>query len=334
MTTTNMKKYLTDVLGREQVLFTLNSIKNDINQRMHNIIHSPKSISAPHPPNVPATHKGSVKHEGSYALFIIGILVIFICIFAGLFNSVFWGIGLVVFIAIILFDDAYERKVIAERKERYSHDYNNYEAEKRRIENENERLKEEQAAELMSLRTIQADVELHINKTQSTLEALYALDILFGKYRYFVAVASICEYFQSGRCDSLEGHEGAYNLYENELRQNIIIGQLSKVIKELQQIRNAQYLLYEAINASNQIQQNIAIELNNINRNSIKANQSIINRLDDIKGSVDNSAKSSAMVEYFTKETANNSRLMVEINRGDYGLLFDKKGNVVYTSRQ
>ena len=334
METINLKKYLSDVLGREQALFTLNRIKDDISQRMNAIITAPKSLNAPEPPCAPAMDFGSVSYESRNTQSSILAIGMVICIVAGFFADVFWGIGVVVIIVGIVEDFIYKNNVISERKERYNNDYAHYISEKKRIEKENERLKIEQAATLESLRIKHTDVELHIKETQSTLETLYALDVIFGKYRYFVAVASICEYFQSGRCDSLEGHEGAYNLYENELRQNIIIGQLSEVIRELQQIRNAQYLIYEAVNESNRILQNISSELNSINQNIITSSQNVVNRLGELKDSVDSSAKSSSMTAYFAKESANNSRLLVEINRGDYGLLFDKKGNVVYSRSQ
>ena len=46
--------------------------------------------------------------------------------------------------------------------------------------------------------------------------------------------------------------DGAYNLYENELRQNIIIEKLDVIINSLEQIKANQYLLYEAIQEANQ----------------------------------------------------------------------------------
>ena len=37
------------------------------------------------------------------------------------------------------------------------------------------------------------------------------------------AMCTMYEYFVTGRCDKLSGADGAYNLYETEVRQNIII---------------------------------------------------------------------------------------------------------------
>ena len=61
------------------------------------------------------------------------------------------------------------------------------------------------------------------------------------------------EYLQSGRCSELTGHEGAYNLYESESRQNRIISDLGRALSLLEQIRDSQAELYDAIQESNYV---------------------------------------------------------------------------------
>ena len=90
------------------------------------------------------------------------------------------------------------------------------------------------------------------NQLQTTLNKLYDLDIIYSKYRNFVAISTIYEYLASGRCHRLDGPDGAYNLYEIELRQNIIIGQLSSIGENLNQIKNNQFTLYNEIVSANQ----------------------------------------------------------------------------------
>lgn len=103
-----------------------------------------------------------------------------------------------------------------------------------------------------------------LSSLQKALDALYAEDIIFPKYRNLVAITAINEYLLSGRCYSLEGPDGAYNLYEMELRQNIVIGQLSNIISNLEQIRSNQYSLYEQLTRSNALVENIMHELRDI----------------------------------------------------------------------
>lgn len=101
-----------------------------------------------------------------------------------------------------------------------------------------------------------------VKKTlQTSLSKLYSQNIIYAKYHSLVAIATIYEYFDSGRCTELEGANGAYNMYEGELRSNIIICSLSQIISDLGQIKNRQYALYEQICRSNE---NVTHLLNNI----------------------------------------------------------------------
>ena len=83
------------------------------------------------------------------------------------------------------------------------------------------------------------------------LSRVYNIGVLFPKYHNINAVCSIYEYFVSGRCSQLTGHEGAYNLYESEIRANLIIEKLDDRILSLERIKGNQYMLYSAINEGN-----------------------------------------------------------------------------------
>lgn len=98
---------------------------------------------------------------------------------------------------------------------------------------------------------------------KSALEQLYSADVIYPKYRNLVAVTMIYEYLASGRCSELEGPNGAYNLYEMELRQNIIIGQLSSILERLEQIRGNQFTLYNELEKSNQESARLLSDISN-----------------------------------------------------------------------
>lgn len=80
---------------------------------------------------------------------------------------------------------------------------------------------------------------------------LYACGVIFEKYRNYVAVAMFCEYLKSGRCEKLEGPTGAYNLYESEIRANIVVNNLNKIVDSLEKIQENQYLIYSGISRMN-----------------------------------------------------------------------------------
>ena len=61
--------------------------------------------------------------------------------------------------------------------------------------------------------------------TEQELMKYYNLNIIYNspKYRNMIAVTSFCEYIESGKCSRLDGHEGAYNIYDIESRLDKII---------------------------------------------------------------------------------------------------------------
>ena len=143
-------------------------------------------------------------------------------------------------------------------------------------------------------------VDTEIAEAEETLKnlikgknELYSLNIVFGKYRDFVALSSIYEYLISGRCSSLEGPNGAYNLYESEIRANQIISQLSDILKSLEQIKKNQYMVYSVLKS-------IDFELAALNSTATKA----LNAVELIGANTSSIAQNSAVIAYNTEQTA------------------------------
>lgn len=135
-------------------------------------------------------------------------------------------------------------------------------------------------------------------KTESerALDKLYALDVIYPKYRSLPALTSIYEYLVIGRCNSLTGPDGAYNLYENEIRANAIIWQLSVVIKQLEQIKQNQYALYQQV-------KEIQSRTNAIER-----------ELQQIKGYAVEIASLTALNTFYAATTERNTRITMWCN--------------------
>lgn len=105
-----------------------------------------------------------------------------------------------------------------------------------------------------------ADKKDAINSTTATgndivekKNKLYSLGIIYEKYRNLVAVSQFLDYLESGRCTKLTGPDGAYNLFESEMRQNIIIASLENINNNLGTIMDNQYMLYNALQENNRI---------------------------------------------------------------------------------
>lgn len=87
-------------------------------------------------------------------------------------------------------------------------------------------------------------------KTKAVLNKFYSTNIIYPKYRSLPAIASLFEYMLSERCYGLTGHEGAYNLYENELRLGHIISTLDSISSDIKEIKQNQRMLYDVVSES------------------------------------------------------------------------------------
>lgn len=141
-------------------------------------------------------------------------------------------------------------------------------------------------------KTLQTDIPREIavseekyRQTREVLKKYYDMGFIYPKYRGLVPICTLYEYLESGRCFSLLGHEGAYNLYESELRLNVIIGKLDDVLDRLDDINTSQRLLAQEIRRSNA-------------------------QLNRIIGTLDNIEKNTALTQYYSSVTASNTTFM------------------------
>lgn len=150
-----------------------------------------------------------------------------------------------------------------------------------------------QIAVLKNLKDEIAQAEELLVKLYQTKQQVQDSGVIFEKYNDFVAIASFYEYLCSGRCTSLEGPHGAYNLYESEIRMNAIVSQLGDVLKSLNQIQRNQFVIYTAINEATN-------ELAALN----KAARKINDRLTSMEGELSSINKNTAITAFYTKKNA------------------------------
>lgn len=118
------------------------------------------------------------------------------------------------------------------------------------LEDDAKRVSQEQIKQA-ALRADLNNLQSALTKTKNCLKQLYGKGVLYSKYRNYACVCSLYEYFDSGRCTRLEGHEGAYNILESEMRLNRIITQTNQILSKLDEIKENQELLYDSIQESN-----------------------------------------------------------------------------------
>lgn len=88
--------------------------------------------------------------------------------------------------------------------------------------------------------------------SRQLLTQMYANNMIYPKYRNLPAISSFLDYFSSGRCSSLTGPYGAYNLYENEARLDGIITRLDNISTQLNRIQFNQQMLFYAVRDCNE----------------------------------------------------------------------------------
>lgn len=143
---------------------------------------------------------------------------------------------------------------------------------------------------------IEKDIKLQLK--------LYSYNIIYGKYRNYVAIASFVDYFSSGRISSLEGTDGAYNLYEQESRADIVISKLDDIINSLEKIKENQYYIYNELN-------NINNSLALINSQLLVNNILQVVQISELSEIIDNTneiAYNTNVTSYYAKKIANHTK--------------------------
>lgn len=233
---------LYDLIQVEEIVYTQNAVLKKLRNKINSLGIKRKYTK----PSLPEYNESDIKREKrQYRLkFISGILL---CSTAIIFGRVLLPIlgGYLIYRAVET--KRSNESIRASTLERYEQMLESY---TQNIAEQNKRLPKEIAAKKELIKIYKTLEEKH-NKTKDLRDSLYFHCNIYSKYRNFVAVCSFYEYITSGRCRSLEGPEGAYNKYEEEIRLNIIISQLDEVIKKLDEIEHGQQLLYSALEVCN-----------------------------------------------------------------------------------
>ena len=146
------------------------------------------------------------------------------------------------------------------------------------------------------------EAETYLKKAIECRNQLYSCNIIFPKYRDAVALSMFYEYFSSGRCTTLEGPNGAYNIYEMETRSNLIISQLNTVIESLETIKQNQYMIYSKLSSVNSKLETMG-----------KTFDTMASTLNSMDGKLDKIEKNSAVIAHNSAVAAYYSKVNAEL---------------------
>lgn len=331
MGTEELKEYLGIVVDMEQSIFLQNRLITDLQKRIKEL-QVPQVFVDPAMPTYPNTKKpgaGSFVADIifsivlSFASFFISgiILLIVITIVRNISGiDVEWLI-LLSFIVPVLFlisristdnsEFKNRQKNFNTTMLRYNQEMESYKQTIQQNKIKSQRDKVDRETKTLFLQSELSQVNTFLEKSQERLHTVYNKNIIFPKYRNLVAVCSLYEYICAGRCSTLEGHEGAYNIYETEMRLDRIITQLDKVIANLGAIRENQFMLYSAIQ-----------DVNKQSMHILESAQEMAGQLQSINGQAANMAgqiaelqKVSALTAYHAERT---QKELTYMNRMDY----------------
>lgn len=261
------KQYLREVCYYEKNLLTIDLSIERLKAQMSGLGTS-RHIQKPSKGTVDSRSKAVSALIPSAVMGFIPILVI--SLLAAFYSGIIW-VGAAAFVVLYVIwyvfifcildsDRKKKNREIQERNDRVQADYEEV------VREENRRLEIENIQK-QSLACDISNFEIDRDICSRTLDDLYACNILHPKYRNFVAAASFYDYFDTGRCSSLEGTNGAYATYELESRLDKIISRLDQVLSELELIKQNQAMLYSAvIDAQSQANLLASETLNGINR--------------------------------------------------------------------
>lgn len=245
-----LREYLKTVVNLEKSLYEQNMLGNTLNNKLHSLGNHPQLVA----PSKPSLSDCISKIFSSLIVTIVvwWLIIIIPTLIAIFIPSLSSGIYLAIFLLLAILIVA----VIFYRVNTYLSNCKNYTRLMAEYESNVDRMNNQIGYELNvvapEVRKELDNVVNNYRNTRNLLQKLYDLDVIYPKYRNLIAVCAFYEYIHSGRCTQLEGHEGAINLYESEIRLNRIICQLDDVLVSLDEIKESQRELFNVISDANE----------------------------------------------------------------------------------
>lgn len=118
----------------------------------------------------------------------------------------------------------------------------------------------------------------------------HSMNFIYPKYRNIICVSQFTQYIESGRCESFEGPYGCYNLYEQELRMDLIVDKLDIVISKLDKVIENQNEMVSLLKSIDQTLNEIKADTDLIAMNTsiiALASLEMAGSIKDVAGSLD-----------------------------------------------
>ncbi|MBQ9742176.1 MAG: hypothetical protein IJV88_00685 [Ruminococcus sp.] len=263
MSSEKVKEYLGMALDMEKNIYIQEKMLSNLEQEIESLGRNRKISS----PEKERAEVGFAKYIFATALIMcfIGYMVEMVNgvessegIFSGFFaifeainlNLLWWTIsGAIIGLLLSLFVFAMKQGVY---NDEYKAELNEY---RKEVEKDDSRVREENIRKKALIKEYDCLYEKY-EESYDNLEKFYGYNIINEEYRNLVAIATIYQYFCDKRTYSLgfdpkTGDEGAYNKYNHERRQDIIIDKLDDIAEKLDTIIDNQRIVVNTLRDAN-----------------------------------------------------------------------------------
>lgn len=335
MSVDTLKEYLSIVMDMEQSIYLQENLLSNIDGEIEQL-RTPKQFNTPVKPIEPMYPEP--EHHSFFFFLFFALALPFMEPLLGIGLLISTGIAAdflgVSFLAVV--PTAYILGVIyyqssKQKKEKvsieveyqthmqeYYSQVKRYEKDVAKIQRQREQDEVERKAKSFFLEKQKEQVKQGLSLSKKHLQSIYDKNIVFPKYRNLVMICSLYEYICAGRFTELEGPNGAYNCLETEIRMDRIVTQLNQIIDRLDVIRQNQFMLFSAIQSSNQVlgeildsNSRIEAQLDSFYNHSVQLNSQII----ELNTQIATLQKTSALTAYQTERAQKELSYM---NRMDY----------------
>ncbi len=265
----DLKQYVADVERLEKEKYAYEQIIGNIDKRIRELEKTITVYRSRNP--VPEEEMTINQTQGGLILAAI-ILVIIGLVYCG--KDLGWIIACIFWFIALLLGGGVFLSISRARKEYYEYQQL---IEKEYREAEKRAKMQEYDQKQMAAHYRQARNKMYNTYVQicNLLKQMYAKNIIAEEYRYDIAaICTFSQYLRSRKCFTLEGHEGAYLLYEEEKFRGRVLGKLDEIIAHLDRIEQNQYGIVMALREINNTQNRI---LNNLHVISQRQEQQLEN---------------------------------------------------------
>ena len=124
---------------------------------------------------------------------------------------------------------------------------------------------------LPAIKASEKEISKELAEANDALTKIYSNNVLPMKYRNLASVATLYEYLENKRCNTISGPGGIYDTYVHDQQLGTINENLNEIKYAVNNVYEAQFYLYEELTTANEHLKDIKKEIGSIRQSSERA---------------------------------------------------------------